>query len=138
MQKIIICGNLTRDPVLAERKLKDGTVTKVVNFTVAVDDGYGDSKTTMYFDVHAWRGLAETCAKYLAKGREVTVMGPVRLNNYVSNNGNFRSSIAVRADEVQFHGKAPDGVMLKPGEFVNPDTGEIISDNDPITDELPI
>jgi len=109
MQKIIICGNLTADPIINEREyvVKDTAEikkTKVANFTVAVDSGYGERKTTQFFRVNAWRGLGETCAKYLEKGRQVMVEGVVSLNNYVDKNNNLRAVMEIRANEVQFLG----------------------------------
>ena len=91
MNKQIAIGNLTADPILNEREWvnkETGEIikTKVCNFTVAVDDGFGDRKDTQYFRVSAWRGLGETCAKFLRKGRAVTVIGPVKLNNYTDKN----------------------------------------------------
>ena len=111
INKITICGNLTADPILADREWTNkqtGEIlkSKVCNFSVAADEGYGERKTTTFFRVHAWRGLAETCAKYLTKGRAVLVVGPVTLNNYVDKNGQMRSSMEIRADEIHFLGGA--------------------------------
>ena len=107
MQKIIVCGNLTADPIINEREWtnKDtGEIlkSKVCNFTLAVDNGFGTSKTTQFFRVNAWRGLGESCAKYLKKGRQILVEGVVALNNYVDKNNNLRAVMEIRADEIQF------------------------------------
>ena len=107
MNKIFISGNLCGDPVLSEREYTNKTTgeiikTKVCNFTVAADDGYGERKTTQFFRVNAWRGRAETCAKYLKKGRGVLIVGPVVLNNFVDKENNLRSTMEIRADEIQF------------------------------------
>ena len=109
MQKIIICGNLTADPIINDREYTDKNTgeiikTKVANFTVAVDEGFGARKTTEFFRVNAWRGLGETCAKFLKKGREVLIEGVVSLNNYVDKNNNLRTVMEVRANEIQFLG----------------------------------
>ena len=107
MQKVILCGNLTADPILNEREYTNketGEVlkTKVCNFTVAADEGYGERKQTQFFRINAWRGLGENCAKYLKKGYGVLVTGPVTLNNYVDKSNNLRATMEVRADEIQF------------------------------------
>ena len=123
MQKIIICGNLTSDPVLADREYTDKTTgeiikTKVCNFTVAVDDGYGARKNTMFFQVSAWRGLAEACAKYLSKGRGVCAVGPLSMDSYIDKNHAIRTVLKVRADDVQFLGArnvaTPTGESMVP------------------------
>ena len=106
MNKLIICGNLTADPILNEREYTDKNTgeiikAKVCNFTVAAEDSYGIRKKTEFFSVTAWRGLGETCAKYLSKGRQVLIEGPVFMNNYVDKNNNLHAKLAVRANEVQ-------------------------------------
>lgn len=126
MNKIIICGNLTADPVITEVEYTNRTTgeiikTKVCNFTIACDDGFGESKMTQYFRVNSWRGQGETCMKYLKKGREVLVEGPVKLNTYVDKNNVARSSMEVRANSIQF---------LRGGKNANPP-----EENDPEEEE---
>lgn len=126
MNKIIICGNLTADPVITEVEYTNRTTgeiikTKVCNFTVACDDGFGESKMTQYFRVNSWRGQGETCMKYLKKGREVLIEGPVKLNTYVDKNNVARSSMEVRANSIQF---------LRGGKNANPP-----EENDPEEEE---
>ena len=115
MFKLFVIGNLTADPVLYDREWTDketGEVLrcKVCNFTVAADDGFGPRKQTQFFRINAWRGLGETCAEYLKKGRQVYVSGPVTLNNYVDKNKNLRATMEVRAEAVEF---LNGGVMVK-------------------------
>lgn len=55
-----------------------------------------------FFKVTAWRERAEVCAKYLAKGRKVAVVGSVSVSTYTGNDGQFRASLDVTADEVEF------------------------------------
>lgn len=55
-----------------------------------------------YFRVSAWRALGENCAKFLAKGRKVCVIGPVSISTYVGNDGNSRAQMDVTADDVEF------------------------------------
>lgn len=101
MNKLIIIGNLTADPVLNQRQSGEQNVS-VCNFTVAANSGFGDNQKTTYFRVNAWRGLADTCAKYLAKGRKVCVVGAVSARSYTGNDGNIYTTLEVRADEVEF------------------------------------
>lgn len=107
MQRLIICGNLTNDPILNNREWTNSETGEIIkssvcNFTVAVDEGYGARKNTEFFRVNAWRGLGDTCAKFLKKGRQVLIEGVVTLNNYVDKNNNPHSVMEVRADAVQF------------------------------------
>jgi single-strand DNA-binding protein len=96
MNKLTIIGNLTKDPEL--RTTPQGI--NVCDFTVAVNHRKGEGSD--FFRVTVWRGLAENCAKYLAKGRKVCVVGPVSARSYQTQNGETRVSLEVTADEVEF------------------------------------
>ena len=111
MIKMIISGNLTQDPTLREVKYTNKSTgeivtAKVANFTVAANDRYGEGRVTEYFQVSAWGGLGEACAQYLSKGRGVMVIGPIKEDKYVDQKGNIRTSMAIRASEVEFLGGA--------------------------------
>lgn len=102
MNKLFIVGNLTNDPVL--RSTKDGV--SVCAFTVAVNRRVKSAKAGQpeadFFRVTAWRGLAENCQKYLAKGRKVSVTGAVSVSTYTGNDNVVRASLDVTADDVEF------------------------------------
>lgn len=101
MQRIFIIGNLTADPVL--RATPSGT--SVCNFTLAVNrrfPGADGQKVTDFFNIVAWRGLADTCHKYLAKGRKAAVIGELQARTYTAKDGTTRMSLDVSADEVEF------------------------------------
>ena len=122
MQKMTIVGNLTADPILNEREYTNketGEIkkVKVCNFTVAADNGFGDNQTTTFFRVNAWRGLADTCAKNLAKGRGVYLEGPITLNNYIGADRQLHSSMEVRAEAIQFLGKKVETPKETPDEM---------------------
>lgn len=103
---LMIIGNLTRDPEL--RATKDGT--QVCTFTVAVNRkiSRGTAEQTDYFRVTAWRGLAESCAKYLQKGRKVYVSGPVTQSSYQGRDGQMHGTMEVTANEVEFLSGTPN------------------------------
>lgn len=99
MNKLFLIGNLTRDPEL--RKTPDGS--SVCNFTVAVNRrSRSDHPEADYFRVTCWEGTADNCAKYLAKGRKVNVIGRVHLDSYTDRDGALRYNLKVDAQEVEF------------------------------------
>lgn len=101
MNKLFIVGNLTRDPEL--RTTQSGI--SVCSFTVAVNrrrSQNNDQPEADFFRVSAWRGLGENCAKYLAKGRKVSVVGAVSVSTYQGNDGTTRANLEVTADDVEF------------------------------------
>ena len=110
-QKIIIVGNLGRDPEM--RYTQDGT--PVTNFSVATNrkwtnaDG-SQGEETIWFRVSAWRRLAETCNEYLQKGRLVLIEGRMRPDErgnpraFTRNDGTPGASFEVTALNVRFLG----------------------------------
>ena len=110
MNKLTIIGNLTRDPEL--RTTSAGV--SVCDFTVAVNrrqrrDAQNGQPEADFFRVSAWRERGELCAKYLAKGRKVCVVGPVSVHTYTGNDGTTRASLEVNADDVEFLSSRNDG-----------------------------
>lgn len=104
MNNITIIGNLTKNPEL--RSTTDGT--QVCGFTVAVNRpktrANRENNTDPgadFFNVNAWRGLGENCAKYLEKGRKVAVTGRVSLRTW-EKDGKHGASIEITAEDVEF------------------------------------
>lgn len=99
MNKLTIIGNLTKDPEL--RTTASGI--NVCNMTVAVNRRRaGSDPETDFFGVSVWRGLGESCAKYLRKGAKVCVIGAVGVRTYQTNSGETRAVMEVNADDVEF------------------------------------
>ncbi len=98
MNKIILIGNLTRDP--ETRTTPSGH--SVCNFDIAVNDRRGGQENTLYFRVAAWDRTGESCQRYLSKGRKVFVSGPLSYRTYQANDGTTRVSLEVNANDVEF------------------------------------
>ena len=103
MNKVFLIGNLTRDPEL--RSLPSGD--SVCTFTIAVNrrrrsNAEAGQQEADFFRINAWRQLGENCARYLAKGRKVSVVGTVSASAYIANDGQARASLDVQADDVEF------------------------------------
>lgn len=104
MNKVMIIGNLTKDPEL--RTTTSGI--SVCSFTVAVNRRQsaqqrqaGQNPEADYFRVTAWRERGEMCGKFLQKGKKVCVIGPVSVSTYDGQNGKTYASLEVTADEVE-------------------------------------
>lgn len=98
MNKIILIGNLTRDP--ESRTTPSGHT--VCNFDIAVNDRRGGQDNTLYFRIAAWDRTGESCQRYLSKGRKVFVAGPLSYRTYQANDGTTRVSLEVNANDVEF------------------------------------
>lgn len=75
-------GNLTKDP---DVKYTQGQNPKAVcRFSIAINDGYGDKQEVNYINIAAFGKVAETCGKYLSKGKKVCVTGRIKTGSYTS------------------------------------------------------
>ncbi|BCO16335.1 single-stranded DNA-binding protein A_gp282 [Bacillus phage vB_BceM_WH1] len=102
-----IVGRLTKDPVV-EYKQINGDQVAFAKFTVAVDEYNNDPD---FYNVVAWRKLAENAGKFLEKGREVAVTGRMKMKSYTKNvKGEevFIPAPELRAAEIQFIGGRGD------------------------------
>ena len=123
MNKIILIGNLTRDPEL--RSTASGTT--VCTFTIAVNRRFapqGGEREADFFRINAWRQLGETCSRFLSKGRKVAVVGELQARTYEAKDGTTRMSLDVSADEVEFLSPktSEDGGYEKPHHGGSPET----------------
>ena len=96
MNKVILCGNITND--LELRQTTSGK--NVLGFTVALNEGYGEKKTTEFVDCTAWENTAEVVAKYCHKGSKLLVEGKIRSDSY-EKNGEKRKKVYVLVDRVE-------------------------------------
>ena len=103
LNKVLLIGNLTRDPEL--RYVPSGQA--VATFTVAVNRAYnsqsGEKKEEVSFiRVVVWARRAEVCNEYLKKGSPVFVEGRLQSRSWEGQDGSKRSTIEVVAQNVQF------------------------------------
>ena len=125
-QKIIIAGNLGRDPEM--RYTPQGT--PVTNFSVATNRKWTSAdgtpgEETIWFRVTAWGKLGETCNQYLSKGRQVLVEGRLRPDPetggprvWTRQDGTAGASFEVTALNVRFLGGRGEGAPVGPEEAV--------------------
>lgn len=107
MNKVILIGNLANDPEYTQV----GEAAKCA-FRLAVQRRYTDSNGNRQVDflpVICWRGLAESCAKYLAKGRKACVEGRLQTRSYDAQDGTKRYVTEIIADSVEFLSAAGSG-----------------------------
>ena len=106
INRVVITGNLTRDPEL--RSTPGGT--PVCSLRVAVNSRRKESESGQwvdkpnYFDVTVWGAQGENCAQYLGKGRPVAVDGRLNWREWQAQDGSKRQSVDIIADSVQFLG----------------------------------
>jgi single-strand DNA-binding protein len=76
----------------------------ICNFRVASDVGYGDKKTTNWFNCQIWGKRGEAIAQHLTKGQQVTVFGTLQLREWTNKEGVKQLSPDVRVDEIELQG----------------------------------
>ena len=117
VNKVILIGNLTRDPELRYTP-KQTAVTEVglaCNRRYKVDDDLREEVT--YIDITFWGVQAETVAKYLEKGRSVYVEGRLKLDQWDDKEtGKKRSKLSVVGEVCQFLGSRGQGEGPMGGE----------------------
>jgi len=103
---IVMMGRLTQNPELRRTQAGDA----VCSFRIACDRDYKDksgNRETDFVDVVAWRGLAETVAKYFAKGRTAIVEGRLQIRPWTDKDGNKRYATEILAEHVRFADSKP-------------------------------
>jgi single-strand DNA-binding protein len=108
MNKICLVGNLTMDPELRQT----GNGVSVCTFNIAVNRRYANQngeREADFIPIVTWRGLADNCSRYLAKGRKVAVVGTLQTRRYEDKQGNKRTAFEVVADDVEFLTPKGDG-----------------------------
>ena len=101
MNSVVLIGRLTRDP---EVRYTAGTQMAVCTFTVAIDRPVraGAEKQTDFPRVTVFGKQAETCERFLAKGRLVGVQGRIQTGSYTNKDGVTVYTTDVVADRVEF------------------------------------
>src|SRR5437867_2754490 len=117
--KIIIIGNLARDPEL--RYTPQGSA--VCNFPVATSERRKNAsgeqeEITTWFRVSTWGRQAELANECLTKGKPVYIEGRLRVEEYTDREGKQRASLEVNATDVQFISPRGDEVAQPVGNPV--------------------
>lgn len=119
MNKVILIGNLTKDPELTTTT----SGISVCRFTLAVSRRFTNSegeRETDFINIVVWRNAADNCHKFLRKGSKAAVVGNLQTRSYDSQDGTKRYVTEVVAEEVEFVGsRVSDG-----GDTGNTDAGQ--------------
>jgi len=141
LNKVMLIGNLTRDPVI--RQTTNGSV--VCTFGLATNSTWKDSKgnvqeRTEFHNIVAWNKLGEICAQLLSTGMAIYVEGELRTRTWDDANGvrHFRTEIKLQDMKLQ-DDKGKKGIGLDTAKK----TGEKLKDTDEVfleepTDSAPV
>lgn len=125
MNKVVLIGNLTKDPELSQTN----SGISFCRFTLAVARRFSNSageRETDFLNVIVWRTQAENCHKYLKKGSKAGVVGTIQTSNYEAQDGSRRYVTDIVAEEVEFLS------TRQSGDF---DKEDKVSELEPIDDD---
>lgn len=110
LNKVMIIGRLTRDP--EARTTPSGQA--VTNFSVATSFKWTDQsgqkqEKVEYHNVVAWRKLAEICAQYLQKGKQIYLEGRLQTRDWEGQDGVKRYRTEIIADNMIMLGSPGQG-----------------------------
>ena len=138
MNKVILIGNLTKDPELS-------TTNSGINycrFTLAVPKRFANAgdRDAEFINIVVWRVQADNCHKYLKKGSKACVVGSLQTRSYDAQDGSKRYSTDVVADEVEFlstKGSSNSEESFEPVEAGSKSSGksDVVNKFEPIDDD---
>ena len=131
INRVVLTGNLTRDPELSSTP---NTGTSVCKLRLACNTRRRDASGEWvdkpnFFDITVWGAQGENCAKYLQKGRPIAVDGRLEWREW-ERDGVKRQSVDIIADSVQFLGSrdgGENGGRFTPQSDVPADTADFES-----------
>jgi len=133
--KVLLIGNLTRDPQLSYLPSQ----TAVVDFGLAVNrrwrgkDGT-DKSEVCFVDCRAFAQMAETINKYLSKGRPLFIEGRLTFDSWTAQDGTKRSKHRITVESFQFLGPAPGAAGGAGAGATEGSVGEASSGGEPTPD----
>lgn len=101
MNKVILIGNLTRDP---ELNFIAGNGTAITKFTVAVQRF--KKEETDFINCVVFGKIAENVAQFTQKGSKVCVEGSIKIGSFTDKDGNKRNSTEIVGNSVEFLSKS--------------------------------
>ena len=126
MNRVILSGNLTRDPDV--RYTQNGKA--VAKMGIAVARPFNREQAD-FFNLVVWDKQAEFCQRYLKKGSSVIIEGRIQNDNYEDKNGVKRYNVDVIVDRIEFAGSGGGGRKQDNGGESYGGGGSRYDDNDP-------
>lgn len=108
MNKVILVGNLTRDPEY--RTTPNGA--SVCNFSIAVQRRFANQQGVReadFINCVAWRQQADFVHRFFTKGRRIGIVGSLQTRTYDAQDGSKRYVTEVVCDECEFVDSRPQG-----------------------------
>lgn len=137
INKVLITGNLTRNPELRETP----SGFQVLNFGVAVNDRKKNQSTGQwedyanFVDCTMFGNRAASVARFLAKGSKVAIEGKLRWSQWETQDGGKRSKLEVVVDELEFMSRNENGSQGQ--AYGHGVVAQLAMESVPYDDEIP-
>ena len=138
MNKVILVGNLTRDPEL----ITTNSGISLCRFSLAVQRRFANEsgeREADFINIVVWRGQADNCYKYLKKGSKAGVVGSIQTRSYDGTDGTKKYSTEVVAEEVEFlstkSGSSEDFSSEAPAGSKSTGKSDVVNKFEPIDDD---
>lgn len=139
INKVIVSGNLTRDP-----ELRMAGSTPLLQMGIAVNDRKKNNTTgewedvPNFFDVLVWGARGESLSRFLKKGTKVVVSGRLRWSQWQNKEGENRSKVEIVAEDVEFLSPRDGSGGGASPQFAAPSAPSApAGDSDVFTDDIP-
>jgi single-strand DNA-binding protein len=110
MNKVILIGNLGRDPELKMSPAGQALARFSVATTETWKNPQGEKQSkTEWHNIVVWGKQAEIAEKYLRKGKQVMVEGRIQYREYTDQQGVKKTAATIRADNFVMLGRAEEG-----------------------------
>lgn len=110
----VLIGNVTQEPELTFTSNGQARLSFSIACNYVWYDQAGEKQEKVsYFNVVAWRYIAENAAKSLEKGLGVVVYGRLEQRSYDDKEGNKRTAIELIADEIAINTRSIEGVTRR-------------------------
>jgi len=136
---VTVVGALGRDPEV--KSTPSGK--KVANFSVAVDQGFGDAKKTEWVNVVVWEKLAELAERFLKKGKTIALSGTLQTRSWDKDGvKQYRTEVVARDITFLDGGSKPEGSSRTTAPAARQQTppaprAAAPASDDPFGDEIP-
>lgn len=137
MNKVILMGNLTRDPEI--RYTQGEKTMAIARFSLAINRRFSrDGETNVdFFNCTAFGKQAEFVEKYFRQGSRMLLVGRIQNDNYTNKNGEKVYSVQIMADEIEFAERKQAGGNNNAEQTQKQDDDDFMEIPENIESELP-
>ena len=118
LNKVVLAGHLTATPELRQTPNGVGVTT----FSIAVNrrtrsaEGQPAQQTVDFFNLVAWRSVADFITRYFKKGSAICVTGSIQNRTWTDQQGNKRYATEIIVDEAFFVDNSSSGSASMGGD----------------------